>query len=865
MVNFQPPVVPRLRLPMEHKDTNYRKLPFDAYGSESIVTPKICGPTDSGKRLDSFRFPPGKIPNYAGHLPGMKSSSPSGKSFTYLSKLNREELDLISPPGFPKNVSPGPWSTTYRRHYTEDGPRQAFSPRVPDSPITKAEEDLLTSKFRRRRHDGTTISSARGEQELRQLNLVAGPLTSRNVEVRMKPAWVVECGWITPRTNRITKPEEEIVMRPCSPEGRQPNRESFDFLLVASYLQTLGYPDKFDPDLDKTYSSCDPNRGFVAGEMYETPKGWLGFGLRIAEKDIKKGIFQHWHTVYYPCPAEFLSTVLATSECVMPGDKLLNGNFAKICFMSQRDGVEKRDEHTPRKLGSCTRISTTPSIRYALLKLIASTRNGGFVVHEGKRLSFVLQCKQMGGSPNLGGYHRAAEAIGFVERNPRGSRISPYFENSDIENYALRKASVVPYRLLVKVEDADFMPAWTASGEKLLVPRQSQKELKWTRSFAPAYGSQTLPGLKAPFIEFTDPTLVKRNGDSAAGVDCPKPSAPFFTFPENGPIRDRHLDPKLKPSTQPVEPEVLVKPSSGWLEGYFPATFKNIHATQFRSVKGVIAEMKEKFSANANSLDLLFKSLAKDGDGEMHKSDMAVILLRMNIVKSFDEPIIDDLWHTLDADNSGSVSVDEFASKFGLFGGAEMVMDTLKKKIGARFNRIGQAFRRVDEDKSNTIEKNEFLQLLKEFNLLDGFPLGSDEEIWTLLDRDGSGSLSYEEFVSKFSGGDEVQTKYGPESGTRVIVRQTTQKEGTVAHTVSAMCDEGTACFAQNDLHKAEECYRRALQLDPNHVVSLCCLAWLLLNHKNDVLGSRGLMHRAADIDPHHPYVVWHKPHYFSG
>ena len=36
---------------------------------------------------------------------------------------------------------------------------------------------------------------------------------------------------------------------------------------------------------------------------------------------------------------------------------------------------------------------------------------------------------------------------------------------------------------------------------------------------------------------------------------------------------------------------------------------------------------------------------------------------------------MDDLWHTLDADNSGSVSVDEFASKFGLFGGAEMVME----------------------------------------------------------------------------------------------------------------------------------------------------------------------------------------------
>ena len=840
MVQFEPATVPKLRLstdvfghPTPYQPIQTQKMPLDTMAN-SGVSPKIGSPTGENNKAD---FAQGRIPGYSGHLPGVISNNPSGKSFGYITRMDHDELDMGSPLGFAHAASPGPWTSMYRRHYTqgtEDGPRpEAFRPPLTarDPSMTKNEDRILQAKFK--------------------------PRSSRRVEMRTKPAWMIESGWITSRTNRLARPEEDTTDHPCSPEGRRPNRQAADWQVCASYLQSLGFAQSFNADLDKIFSGCDPNRGFAAGEPYETPKGWLGFGLQVAEKDVQKNIFQHWHTVYYPCPAEYLPTILTTRECVIPGDKLIDGTVTKTCFLTMRDGVEKRDPHTPRKLGATTRVCTTPSILYAHLKLNAMTRNGGFTFHQGRRLTFVLQCKQMGGALMVGGYQRAAEQIGWTESKPKGSRISPIFQNEDLENYSMRKSSVVPYRVLVKVEDAVFTPAWTSTGDPLMVPAQTQKDKKWSRTMAPAYASQTLLGLKGPFAEYSDATMHKTKREG--GYECPKPSAPYLTFPEKGPIRDRTVDPWLRAKTQPMEPEALVKPSRGWVEGFLPPSFKNPGRNKGRCVRGIMAEMKEKFSANSNSLSKLFKNLAHTGDGEMRISDLGVILVRLNIIENFEEPILQELWETLDSDGSGSVSPDEFAGKFGLLGGAEAVMDVLKTKIGARFFKIGQAFCSVDQDKSGSIDKREFLKLLKDFNLMDGFPKGSDEEIWDMLDRDGSGALSYDEFVEKFSGGHDIQISYGPESGTRVIARKHFHKQGSKSEKVAAICDEGTACYAQQDWNKAEACYRKALAIDPEHVVTICCLSFLLLSHKKDVMGARGLMQRAIEINPHHPYVVWQK------
>jgi hypothetical protein len=64
------------------------------------------------------------------------------------------------------------------------------------------------------------------------------------------------------------------------------------------------------------------------------------------------------------------------------------------------------------------------------------------------------------------------------------------------------------------------------------------------------------------------------------------------------------------------------------------------------------------------------------------------------------------------------------------------------------------------------------------------------------------------------------------------------------------MCEEGNACYAQKDYEAAERKYRQALHADPDHVRSLCCLAWLLRSQKNDLNAARGLIARACEVAP---------------
>ena len=142
MVNFEPVAVPRLRLPSDsfgqptpYQPIQNRKLPFDASGSQSMLTPKIGSPTGDYGKPD---FAKGRIPGYAGHLPGVIAHNPSGKTFGYITRMDRHELEMCSPLGFAKAASPGQWATTYRRHYTEDGPRpEGFRP-----PLTARDPEM---------------------------------------------------------------------------------------------------------------------------------------------------------------------------------------------------------------------------------------------------------------------------------------------------------------------------------------------------------------------------------------------------------------------------------------------------------------------------------------------------------------------------------------------------------------------------------------------------------------------------------------------------------------------------------------------------------------------------------------------------
>lgn len=256
----------------------------------------------------------------------------------------------------------------------------------------------------------------------------------------------------------------------------------------------------------------------------------------------------------------------------------MDGTKSKSVFLSQKNGVEKTDPNTPRRpaqpcRGGCclriaacgvpacdggvgagagkdrctTRVYTTPSIRYAMLKLAALTRNAGYVPFQGKRISIVraaprnqrvstltlavsphssrhavrlasahlassaylltervarglqvLQCKQMGGGVSVGGFQKCGDTIGWrLNEPPRGQRISPVVpvrppallrasyaipgtllgsdaahvgQNHEIEWYTMRRSSVLPYRVLLKVDAQPPCNRLAAAMPRLLPP-----------------------------------------------------------------------------------------------------------------------------------------------------------------------------------------------------------------------------------------------------------------------------------------------------------------------------------------------------------------------------------------------------------
>jgi hypothetical protein len=101
---------------------------------------------------------------------------------------------------------------------------------------------------------------------------------------------------------------------------------------------------------------------------------------------------------------------------------VLNGHaapqIAKVVHLNQKDLIEKRDPNTAFPDRCATRVYTTPSIRYARMKVAALTRDAGYAMHLGKRLVFVLMCRQRSVPIAKGGYHMCGETIGAALVRP---------------------------------------------------------------------------------------------------------------------------------------------------------------------------------------------------------------------------------------------------------------------------------------------------------------------------------------------------------------------------------------------------------------------------------------------------------------
>jgi len=200
----------------------------------------------------------------------------------------------------------------------------------------------------------------------------------------------------------------------------------------ARFLESLKLPqDSLDPSCDRCYCNecwtrCNlPELMYVAGEKYELPFGYAGFGLMMPPRAASLRIFDTWHVSYHGLQASVLGSVLQEGGLLLPGDTLLDGSTLEA--VHTRGGEHRIN------------LYTSPSVRYA-------ARVGGSAPckFDGHTVFVVLQCRQQPG------YSVCAETVGWAHQHP-GRAISKHFELSEIERFTRARASIIPYRVLVKL------------------------------------------------------------------------------------------------------------------------------------------------------------------------------------------------------------------------------------------------------------------------------------------------------------------------------------------------------------------------------------------------------------------------------
>jgi hypothetical protein len=216
------------------------------------------------------------------------------------------------------------------------------------------------------------------------------------------------------------------------------------------FLQTLGLDNVFmDASFDRCYcSKCSPNLPQtvkVAGvHTYELPLGFSGFGVKIPPRAVALNIFERWAVSFHGLKAANVASVLNEGGLLLPGDELLDGTTLRA--------THTRDEDRHK-------LYTTPSVLYAEKPIYTEP-----IIFRGSRAKVVLQCRQQ---PN---FEVCGETIGWEREHP-GVAISPHVSNSEIEWFTKRRSSIIPYRILIKLQEPRLIVRWAELPGNGLVKR----------------------------------------------------------------------------------------------------------------------------------------------------------------------------------------------------------------------------------------------------------------------------------------------------------------------------------------------------------------------------------------------------------
>lgn len=163
-----------------------------------------------------------------------------------------------------------------------------------------------------------------------------------------------------------------------------------------------------------------PDTLLRGGKTYGLPKGWIGLGLAIDQREFDRlQVFENWHVAYHGTTSETAVEILRGSwELLMPGDTKRDGVRIPI-----RDGHIKHEFTRTNPLTGeeetfgPNKIFTSPSIKYCAYREVYCKE----VEFEGRRLKIAFQVRQQPETYKVGpetvGAERRGETIDELFRN----------------------------------------------------------------------------------------------------------------------------------------------------------------------------------------------------------------------------------------------------------------------------------------------------------------------------------------------------------------------------------------------------------------------------------------------------------------
>ena len=129
----------------------------------------------------------------------------------------------------------------------------------------------------------------------------------------------------------------------------------------------------------------------------------------------------------------------------------------------------------------------------------------------------------------------------------------------------------------------------------------------------------------------------------------------------------------------------------------------------------------------------VFDMFDKDGNGEIETSELKSVLTAMG--RKPDPKEMEEFYTKLDADKNGTISKKEFMD----------VMNEMYSVSQEKVDEVVEAFQIFDKDGNGTISLDEMKNILLKYG--SDFTEQDCEEIFKLLDTDGSNGISYAEFA----------------------------------------------------------------------------------------------------------------------